>query len=74
MKSRAYSPDWMRARHSFIASFAFCFVNILEITVVYAMQRNDRRPQALKLHTVGRWAYPLAYCAAIVFLAIGFLA
>ncbi|MND07932.1 hypothetical protein D3C83_302420 [compost metagenome] len=22
MKSRAYSPDWMRARHSFIAFFA----------------------------------------------------
>jgi hypothetical protein len=59
---------------AFITSFAFCFVNILEITVVYAMQRNDLRPHALKLHTVGRWAYPLAYCAAILFLAIGFLA
>jgi hypothetical protein len=57
----------------FLLSFAFCFINILEITLVYAMQRNDRRDAAVKLHTVGRWAYPLSLCVAIVLLASLFL-
>jgi hypothetical protein len=59
---------------AFLASFAFCFVNILEITLVYVMQRSDLRAPAVKLHTVGRWAYPLAYLVVILLLSIGFLA
>jgi hypothetical protein len=57
----------------FLLSFAFCFINILEITLVYAMQKNDRRTAAVRLHTIGRWAYPLCLCASIVLLAILFL-
>jgi hypothetical protein len=57
----------------FLLSFAFCFINILEITLVYAMQRNDRRDAAVRLHAIGRWAYPLSLCAAIVLLAGLFL-
>jgi hypothetical protein len=58
----------------FIASFVFCFLGIFEITLVYCLQKFNRRPLAVRLHTMGRWAYPLAYLSVISVLAYGFLA
>jgi hypothetical protein len=58
----------------FIASFVFCFLGIFEITLVYVLQKYDRRSLAVRLHTMGRWAYPLAYFSVVSVLAIGFLA
>jgi hypothetical protein len=58
----------------FIASFIFCFLGIFEITLVYTLQKYNRRSLAVRLHTMGRWAYPLAYFVVVSVLAIGFLA
>src|ERR1700761_3203457 len=58
----------------FLASFTFCFLCIFEIAAVFLLQQHGRRPLAVKLHTKGKWAYPLAYWALISALAIGFLA
>jgi hypothetical protein len=55
------------------ASFIFCFLGILEIMLVYNLQKVDRRPPAVRLHTMGRWAYPLAYVSVLSVLAVGFL-
>ncbi len=52
----------------FIASFAFCFLDILDITLVYLLQKDGRRALAVKVHSMGRWAYPLAYFALLLFL------
>jgi hypothetical protein len=58
----------------FLVSYVFFFINVLEITAVFVMQRGDHRAPAVRLHAAGRWAYPLSYCAAIALLAIVFLA
>jgi hypothetical protein len=58
---------------AFITSFVFCFLGIFEITMVYVLQKYDRRPLAVRLHTLGRWAYPLAYFIVVSVLALGFL-
>ena len=58
----------------FLMSFAFFFIAIVEITVAYLMQRGSRRPLAVKIHSAGRWAYPMAYFGILLLLAIGFLA
>jgi hypothetical protein len=58
----------------FLASFAFCFFGVFEITTVYLLQKHGRRPLAVKLHSTGKWAYPLAYFGVVFILAIGFLA
>jgi hypothetical protein len=58
----------------FLACFTFCFLCIVEIATVFLLQQHGRRPLAVKLHTNGRWAYPLAYFSLIFVLAIGFLA
>jgi hypothetical protein len=58
----------------FLASFTFCFLCIFEIAVVFLLQQRGRRPLAVRLHTAGKWAYPLAYFGLVFFLAIGFLA
>jgi len=58
----------------FLASFLFCFLNILEIIAVFVMHRNGLREPAVKLHRAGRWAYPLAYFGLILILAVGFMA
>jgi hypothetical protein len=58
----------------FLASFVFCFVNFIEIAAVFVLQGNNMRAPAVKLHAAGRWAYPLAYFAVILVLAIAFLA
>ncbi len=58
----------------FLASFVFCFLAIFEIALVYLLQKHDRRPIAVRLHTAGRWAYPVAYFSVVFILAIGFLA
>jgi Neurotransmitter-gated ion-channel ligand binding domain len=57
----------------FLASFGFCFLCIVEITLVFLMQKAGRRYPAAKLHSAGRWAYPLAYFVVLLFLAICFL-
>jgi Neurotransmitter-gated ion-channel ligand binding domain len=57
----------------FLASFAFCVLCIVEITLVFLMQKAGRRNPAVKLHLAGRWAYPLAYFVVLLFLAICFL-
>jgi Neurotransmitter-gated ion-channel ligand binding domain len=58
----------------FLASFAFCFLGIFEITAVYLLQKHGRRPLAARLHCAGKWAYPLAYSGVVSILAVGFLA
>jgi hypothetical protein len=58
----------------FLASFVFCFLGIFEITLVYLLQKHGRRPLAVRLHSAGKWAYPLAYFGVLSVLAIGFLA
>lgn len=58
----------------FLASFAFCFLCIFEIAAVFLLQQHGRRPLAVKLHTKGKWAYPLGYFGLVFVLAIGFLA
>jgi Neurotransmitter-gated ion-channel ligand binding domain len=58
----------------FLVSFIFCFLGIFEITLVYLLQKYDRRLLALRLHRTGRWVYPGAYFGIVVTLAIGFLA
>jgi Neurotransmitter-gated ion-channel ligand binding domain len=57
----------------FLESFAFCFFCILEITVVFLMNGRGRRSAAVKLHSAGRWAYPLAYLSVLSLLAVCFL-
>ena len=58
----------------FLASFAFCFLAVFEITLVYLLQKHGRRPLAVRLHSAGKWVYPLAYLGVISIVAIGFLA
>jgi hypothetical protein len=58
----------------FLASFVFCFLAIFEITLVYLLQKHARRSLAVKLHSAGKWAYPLGYLGVLSILAIGFLA
>lgn len=58
----------------FLASFAFCFCCIIEITTVFLMQKAGMRAPAVKLHSAGKWAYPLAYFLILLFLAICFMA
>ena len=58
----------------FLASFAFCFFCIIEITTVFLMQKAGMRAPAVKLHSAGKWAYPLAYFLILLFLAICFMA
>jgi Neurotransmitter-gated ion-channel ligand binding domain len=57
----------------FLASFIFCFLGVFEITVVYLLQKHGRRMLAARLHSAGRWAYPVAYFSVLFVLAIGFL-
>jgi hypothetical protein len=58
----------------FLASFTLCFLCIFEILGVFLLQKNGKRELAVKLHGVGRWAYPLTYLIVIGLLAVGFLA
>jgi hypothetical protein len=58
----------------FLASFAFCFLCMFEITTVFLMQKAGLRAPAVTLHSAGRWAYPLAYFLVLLFLAVCFLA
>ncbi len=57
----------------FVASFIFCFLTIFEITLVYVLQKYERRLLAVRLHTAGRWAYLLSYAGVILVLAFVFL-
>jgi Neurotransmitter-gated ion-channel ligand binding domain len=57
----------------FLVSFAFCFLCVFEILTVYLLQKYGRRPLAVRLHSAGRWAYPLTYFSVISILAISFL-
>jgi len=56
----------------FLTSFVFCFLSIAETTLVFLMQKGGKRAHAVKLRIAGRWLYPLAYFAALLFLAIRF--
>jgi Neurotransmitter-gated ion-channel ligand binding domain len=58
----------------FLASFIFCFLGVFEITLVYLLQKYGRRPLAVRLHTAGRWGYPLAYFGVLLILGVTFLA
>ena len=58
----------------FLASFAFCFLAVFEITLVFLLQKHGRRPLAVRLHSAGKWLYPVAYLGVLSILAIGFLA
>jgi Neurotransmitter-gated ion-channel ligand binding domain len=58
----------------FLASFVFCFLGVFEITLVYLLQKHGRRSLAVRLHSAGKWAYPLGYLGVLSILAIGFLA
>jgi hypothetical protein len=57
----------------FLASFAFCFFCIVEITFVFLLQLRGRRELAVRLHRMGRWAYPVGYFCLIGLLAVCFL-
>ena len=57
----------------FVGSFVFYFVQILEITAAYVMQKGRWRPEVLRLHAAGRWMYPLCYFLFWVILAQTFL-
>jgi hypothetical protein len=57
----------------FLASFTFCFLCIVEITVVFLLQLRGRRELAVKLHRAGKWAYPLSYFCLLGLLSICFL-
>jgi hypothetical protein len=57
----------------FLASFAFCFFCIVEITFVFLLQLHGRRELAVRLHRMGRWAYPVGYFCLIGLLAVCFL-
>jgi hypothetical protein len=59
---------------AFLASFAFCFLCIVEITLVFLLQLRGRRELAVKLHRAGKWAYPLSYFCLLGLLSICFLA
>ena len=58
----------------FLLSFVLFFFAILEVTLVYLMQKGGHRPAAVRLHAAGRWAYPAAYFLGLAVLAIAFLA
>jgi hypothetical protein len=58
----------------FLASFTLCFLCIFEILGVFLLQMHGKRGLAVKLQTMGRWAYPLTYLIVIALLAVGFLA
>jgi len=57
----------------FLAGFVFCFLAVFEITLVYLLQMHGRRGLAVRLHSAGKWAYPLGYLGVLSILAIGFL-
>jgi hypothetical protein len=59
---------------AFLASFAFCFFCIAEITFVFLLHLRGRRELAVKLHRAGKWAYPLSYFCLLGLLSICFLA
>jgi hypothetical protein len=59
---------------AFLASFAFCFLCIAEITFVFLLHLRGRRELAVKLHRAGKWAYPLSYFCLLGLLSICFLA
>jgi hypothetical protein len=58
----------------FLASFAFFFLSAFEIALVYRLHLRGNRPAAMKLHSAGKWAYPLAYALTLAVLAFHFLA
>lgn len=57
----------------FLASFALCFLCIFEITAVYLMQKRGMRSTAEKVHSNGKWIYPVTYLGVILLLAATFL-
>jgi hypothetical protein len=57
----------------FLASFAFFFINIWEIVLVFILQKQGRRTLAAGLHSAGKWAYPLTYFAVLAALGFYFL-
>lgn len=57
----------------FLLSFVFCFLCMIEITVVFLMQKHGKSNAAARVHSAGRWAYPTAYFGALVLLALPFL-
>jgi hypothetical protein len=58
----------------FLASFTLCFLCIFEILGVFLLQQRGKRGLAVKMHRIGRWAYPLSYLVVIALLSAGFLA
>jgi hypothetical protein len=58
----------------FLASFVFCFLGTIEITLVYLLQKYERKVLAEKLHKAGRGVYPLGYFAVLLILTVRFLA
>lgn len=57
----------------FLLSLVFYSICSVEITAVFLMQRSGRRPEAERLHVMGRWAYPAAYLAMLALFAAYFL-
>jgi hypothetical protein len=58
---------------TFLLSFVLFFVAIVEITLVYLLQKGGKRSAAVKMHFAGRWAYPTVYFLGFLGLAIDFL-
>jgi hypothetical protein len=55
---------------SFFTSFIFTFLCITEVAIAYILQSHNRLPQAVKLHRIARWAFPLAYFSLLVLLLV----
>jgi hypothetical protein len=54
----------------FLTSFIFTFLCIAEVAIAYIVQSHNRLPQAVKLHRIARWAFPLAYFSLLVLLIL----
>jgi hypothetical protein len=57
----------------FVTGFVFCFLCIVEIAIVYLIQKRGSPQRAAKIHSAGRLLYPLSYLGLIFLLALIFL-
>jgi neurotransmitter-gated ion-channel len=57
----------------FVTGFALCFLCIIEILLVYLIQKGGSTQRAAWIHASGRWLYPLTYFGMVAVLALVFL-
>jgi hypothetical protein len=54
----------------FFTSFVFAFLCIAEVAIAYILQSHNHLPQAVKLHRIARWAFPLTYFSVLGLLVV----